>query len=331
MKSPPVTRPYFSPHRGRERFWLVFCWAVVLACVLVLYFFWEQTRDMGFILFLQQFRTILPVEYFFQLFTFLGNDEFYMLFFGVLIWCVSKPLGFWTAAVLLVSGVFSSSIKDLTVLERPSLEGMEQLDSHAFPSGHTLTAVTVWGYMGVRLKKTGFWIWAIAAMVLIAFSRIILGYHFPGDILGGYAFGIPLLLFFVWISAVFVEKGWDQKISTPVLLLLCIAIPVLLTFLAPASDFYKLMGLLAGASAGYIVEKEKIRAATKTIWPFQIIKALLGTAVLFGIVLGLSGVLPSSVTAFGFIRYALGGIWVTLLAPALFVTLKLTPREPAGA
>jgi hypothetical protein len=54
---------------------------------------------------------------------------------------------------------------------------------------------------------------------------------------------------------------------------------------------------------------------------------LLGTAILFGIILGLRSLLPSSDLFLGFIRYGLGGIWVTLLAPALFVALKLSPRE----
>ena len=97
-----------------------------------------------------------------------------MIAIGITFWCISKSLGFWGSMFLLVSGVVTSVIKDLTALERPYLEGMQQLDSYAFPSGHTVTAVTVWGYLAVRLRKTGFWIWAVAAMVLIAFSRIIL-------------------------------------------------------------------------------------------------------------------------------------------------------------
>jgi hypothetical protein len=32
------------------------------------------------------------------------------------------------------------------------------------------------------------------------------------------------------------------------------------------------------------------------------------------------------VASLGFIRYGLGGIWVTLLAPAIFVRLKLSQR-----
>lgn len=331
MESPPVTRPYFSPRRGREIFWLIFCWAVVLLCCALLYFYWDRTRSMDLINYLQQFRSIKPVEYFFQFFTFLGNDEFYMIFFGILIWCVNKPLGFWAAAVLLVSGLVSGIVKDLAALERPYLAGMDQLKSYAFPSGHTLTAVTVWGYLAIRLKNRWFWIWALAAMILIPFSRIILGYHYPGDILGGYAMGIPLLLLLVWLSSLFVEKGWDRKFSKALLLALCLVIPVILTVLSPQGDMPKLMGLLAGAAAGYIIEQDKMRSIPRTHWAFQVLKAVLGLAVLFGILMGLGPLLssgnPALQAALRFFRYGLGGIWVTLLAPALFVTLKLTPRE----
>ncbi|NLB64815.1 MAG: hypothetical protein GX801_12060 [Fibrobacter sp.] len=47
--------------------------------------------------------------------------------------------------MLLTSGLASWLVKDLTALERPILSGMKQFTSYAFPSGHTFTAVTVWG------------------------------------------------------------------------------------------------------------------------------------------------------------------------------------------
>lgn len=329
MVSPPVTRPYFSPKRGWEIFGLVFCWVIVLLCTALLFLYWDWTRSMVMIDWLQQYLSIKPVAYLFQFFTFLGEDEFYIIFFGILIWCVSKPLGFWAAAVLLVTGLFSSVTKDIFALERPIREN--QLTSFAFPSGHTFTAVTVWGYLAIRLKKGWFWIWSLVALIMIPLSRIILAFHYPGDILGGYAMGVPLLLLMVWLSSLFVVKGWDQKFSRPLLLALCLIIPAILTVMDPLSDMPKLMGLLAGAAVGYIIEQDKVRSIPKAHWGFQLIKALIGLAVLFGIVMGLGSILtsenPALLAALRFLRYGLGGIWATLLAPALFVALKLTPRQ----
>jgi hypothetical protein len=208
---------------------------------------------------------------------------------------------------------------------------MQQLESYAFPSGHTLTAVTVWGYLAMRLQKRGFWVWAVAAMIFIPFSRIILGYHYPGDILGGYAMGIPLLLFLAWLSNNFVKKGWNQGFSKASILALSLAIPVILTVISPEGDAPKLMGLLAGAAIGYIMEKEKVRSIPRTYLAFQLLKSVIGLTVLFGILRGLGPILSSDVpilqVTLRFFRYGLGGIWVTLLGPTLFVALRLTPYE----
>lgn len=332
---PSVSKPYFSPDGKREKVWLLLSWLVAVISALILVFYWSQTRSLDFIASLHSWQSSAPVEYFFRAFTFLGDDQFYMVFFGVILWCVSKPLGFWTAAVLLTSGAYSGLIKDLTLLERPALEGVTHPpNSWAFPSGHTLTAVTVWGYLAVRLRNTGFWVWTLAAIALIGFSRLVLGYHFLGDVLGGLAFGIPFLLLFLYLSAQFVERGWAEKFSLPLLLIISAVVPVVLTAVMPGADPPKLLGYLAGASVGYILEKQKIRSITKTALPLQFVKAVLGLAVLFGIIFGLGGILPSggpeadfAARMVGFTRYALGGVWVTLLAPALFVALKLTPRE----
>jgi membrane-associated phospholipid phosphatase len=336
LEFPPVTKPYFSPVRGREVTWLLVCWITAAVSALILAFFWTQTRSLDFIISLQQWRSIILVEYFFKAFSFLGEDEFFMIFFGVLIWCIHKSLGFWTGIVLLTSAVYRGVLKDLTNLERPALAGVVHPEDSAFPSGHALTAVTVWGYLAVRVKKTGFWIWAIAAMVFVSLSRLVLGVHFLGDVLGGIALGLPFLLLFLWLSVQFLERGWMEKFTVPLLLLISVVLPIAITPVIPGVDSPKLLGLLAGASFGYIIEKEKVRSITATALPLQFVKAILGLAVLFGIIMGLSSVLPSggpdapfAAKMVGFARYALGGLWLTLGAPALFVALKLTPREPA--
>ncbi len=326
---PPVKKPYFSEDPKRESFWIKFLIGVTVVSAAILILAWPQTRSVELIAALQQWR-IAPVEFIFRVFTFLGDDMFYMVFFGVLIWCVNKTLGFWSAFVLLTSGTLSNLIKDVTLLERPPIEGVTHPEgsyAHAFPSGHALTAVTVWGYLAVRLKNKLFWVWTFAAVVIIAFSRMVLGYHYLGDILGGLALGITFLLFFLWLSNLFAEKGWIEKLTTSTLLVLSIAVPVLLVAVLPGADPPKVLGYLAGASFGYIIEKEKIRSVVKGPLPAQILKVLLGVAVLFGIIIGLGGLLPSAVTHLGFFRYTLGGIWVTLGAPVLFIYLRLSVKE----
>ena len=323
----PVKRPYFSDDPAKEsmalKIWLAV--AVISAAFLVLA--WPLTRSVEIISALQVLQAGI-LEYIFRAITFLGDDEFFMVFFSVLIWCVNKSLGFWTAFILLSSATYSNLIKDITLLERPPLEGVTHPEgSYAFPSGHTLTAVTVWGYMAVRLRSRGFWIWAIAIIALVSFSRMILGYHFLGDVLGGFAFGIPFLLVFLWLSNMLYEKGLLDKYSMPLLLVLSLAVPIFLVLVLPGVDPPKILGYLSGASFGYVLEKEKIKTSVKGSLGKQLLKVIIGVLVLFGIIVGLGGVLPSAVTILGFIRYFLGGLWVTLLAPIVFSKLGLSEQE----
>lgn len=328
MKYPPVTRPYFSDHPRYESFWFLFLLAVTIFSAALLIFAWPFTRSLELIQALQAWRAVPGVEFIFRFFTFIGDDEFFMVLFSFLIWCVSKSLGFWGAFVLLSSATYSNYIKDITLLERPPIEGVEHPEgSYAFPSGHTLTAVTVWCYLAARIKSKRFWIWTILVIAVIALSRMVLGYHYLADILGGFAFGIPFILVFFRLSVLFYEKGWIERFSTPLLAVLAIAVPLTLVVLLPGVDPPKILGYLSGASVGYVIESDMIRSKVSAPPGKQAVKVLLGVAVLFGIIVGLGGILPSEVKLLGFIRYALGGIWVTLLAPAVFIALNLSERN----
>jgi len=328
MKYPPIQKPFFSEDPKRESFWLIFLLTLAALSAAILIVAWPFTRSLQLIEAMHQWRAIPGVEIIFRAFTFIGDDEFFMILFSFLIWCVNKSLGFWGAFVLLSSATFSNLVKDITMYERPPLEGVEHPPgSYAFPSGHTLTAVTVWCYLAARIKTTGFWIWTILAIGLIALSRMVLGYHYLADILGGFALGIPFILVFLWLSVLFYEKGWLERFSTPLLALISIALPVLLVVILPGVDPPKILGYLAGASFGYVIEKDRVRTAVSgPLWK-QAVKVILGVAVLFGIIVGLGGVLPSDVLALGFIRYFLGGVWVTLVAPVLFAAFNLSAKE----
>jgi len=327
MDLPPLQKPYFSNNPKYEKISMIFLIVVAVVSALILVLAWPLTRSVDLAAALHSMLNT-PLEVLFRLFTFLGDDQFFMVFFSILIWSVSKSLGFWSAFILLTSATYSNLIKDITLLERPPLEGVvHPPGSYAFPSGHTLTAVTVWPYMAARIKKRGWWIWAVIAVVMIGLSRLVLGYHFPGDVLGGLAFGIPFLLLSLWLSSLFYEKGWLNRFSTPVLLVLSLAVPAFLAAVLPGTDPPKILGYLAGASFGYVIERNNLRSSVKANLLQHLIKILVGVAVLFGIIVGLGGLLPSSVPWLGFTRYALGGVWVTLFAPMLFLYLKLSAKE----
>lgn len=76
----------------------------------------------------------------------------------------------------------------------------------SFPSDHiTIMTILASAYSYYKSKYTVFF---IVALIIIGFSRIYVGVHYPGDILGGIIFGLVA----VWISTK-VKKYLVNKLS----------------------------------------------------------------------------------------------------------------------
>ena len=87
-------------------------------------------------------------------------------------------------------------LKRVFVRERPfithaaiDLRGAA-LDRYSFPSGHTLHAVSFAWQATVHFPELGWVLVPLAA--LIAASRVVLGLHYPSDVLAGAAIGAAL-------------------------------------------------------------------------------------------------------------------------------------------
>ncbi len=107
---------------------------------------------------------------------------------------------------LLGAGLIDLGLKLLFGRERPVafFEDYPSPTSYSFPSGHTLyataffggLAVLLWPRLRSPLARVVVCLAAFALILLIGFSRIYLGVHYPSDVLGGLAAGT------VWVGAV---------------------------------------------------------------------------------------------------------------------------------
>ena len=113
-----------------------------------------------------------------------------------------------SAALLLVATsvgiVINSFLKDVFHRDRPAIfDWGTEVFSSSFPSGHAMSAAIVYGtvaYLAARLQRThvartltiGA---ALILILLIAFSRIYLGVHYPSDTLAGLLVGLAWAAF----------------------------------------------------------------------------------------------------------------------------------------
>jgi undecaprenyl-diphosphatase len=111
------------------------------------------------------------------------------------------------SAVFLVTMCVTLGLKFLIARPRPDDLGTAlQLQDPAFPSGHTSNAFSFATTLSYYHRKVAPFLFAWA--ILIAFSRVFLGFHYFTDVLAGAAVGIVISLVITRVA-----KRYDAQIA----------------------------------------------------------------------------------------------------------------------
>ena len=117
----------------------------------------------------------------------------------------------WTRGALLVvvtlagAGLLNWLLKLSFARERPeALFEYPLPGSPSFPSGHSLYAASIFGGLAAllaprlrhRALRIAVWSGGTILILLIGFSRVYLGVHYPSDVVAGYSVGV------IWVAAV---------------------------------------------------------------------------------------------------------------------------------
>ena len=128
-----------------------------------------------------------------------------------------RHLSIFLAAVALAR-VLSGVVKQLVDRPRPSASVVDvtyQLGGPSFPSGHVLGATLFYGFLiycaelsiankAVRRLVQG----SLATVILLmGYSRVELGAHWPTDVLGGYAIALLVLSAMIWLHRRWVNRA----------------------------------------------------------------------------------------------------------------------------
>ncbi len=315
------------------------------------------------ITFIQWLQTFSPgLDGLMKAATFLGTVEFYIVFIPAIFWCVDQATGLRVLFILVLTDTPSSWFKQLLHQPRPywigGVEALSTETSYGIPSSHASNTLSVWGLIGIRLKKSWGWVFITALLLLIGLSRLYLGVHFPQDVIGGWLIGLVVLLLFIRYEKRFLAWWADLALNFQVLLgFIASAVIILGGMLAvwaisgspdPAewagftgeareiSHYFTLGGFLFGAVTGVSLMQRHARFGVEGSAWIRVARYVAGMVGLFAIYLGLDYLFAliapdASVTGYllRYVRYASVALWAGFGAPWLFLKTGLAGK-PKG-
>ncbi|MCJ7530285.1 MAG: phosphatase PAP2 family protein [Anaerolineales bacterium] len=285
----------------------------------------------------------------FPIITEIGGELGYLFILTVVYWSVNKSIGQGLAYAYMVSGVIITWLKAIWGIPRPDSSAIEDAlkqagisrrlmplaheTSPAFPSGHAFQATISWGYMAAAFKNPWCWVLAVIMALLIGFSRMYLGVHYPQDVLAGWGFGIIYLVIW-WLAEPYI-RAWFSKLAVGWRYTLAVLVPLILLTIYPAHDSSSAMAAIIGLGIGFVLEGQTIRFTTTGSLQQRVLRAFVGLVPLVVLFLGLRVLFglfdesmgPAMSIVWHVIRYALIGFLAAWGAPWLFVRFGMAKQE----
>ena len=237
----------------------------------------------------------------FSLITELGGETVFLVISIIFFWCVNKREGYYILLTGLFGTLLNQALKLAFRVPRPWIidknftiveSAREAATGYSFPSGHTQNIASTFGAIAVYNRKRR---WVIAAsasvIVLVAFSRMYLGVHTPLDV------GVSLLtsaalvfgLYPLFSSEDRFKRAFPFIVVSAVLLSAAFLAYVLIISPDKSLDPHNLesglknattlLGCTLGLVLVYFVDGKFTDFRTEARWYAQIIKAVLGFAV----------------------------------------------------
>lgn len=273
----------------------------------------------------------------------IGEETIFAIFGAILIWCVDKKWGFRMFFTSGVSQGIARLIKATVQMPRPfekspALTIVEASEKNApgysMPSGHCQGAANLLGTYGLRFSKKWFRILMALLMLAVMFARMELGVHTPLDCIVGTGISLVIVILYGYLF----DKA-DGKLQylavITVISLALIAASAIFLYHVPQTAFFRpkvnircikkawvAFGTSLGASTGYLIDRCWVKYETKAPLWAQVIKVVVGIALMQTVDNWLAGILPA---VFGD-SLLLGGIRTFLLLVLLLGFYPFTFR-----
>ncbi|GHV87309.1 phosphatidic acid phosphatase [Spirochaetia bacterium] len=276
----------------------------------------------------------------------LGAASAYMVLLPLIFWCFDEKKGIRLGLAIMFSTWINLGLKFALHQPRPFWDawdpkvGMVKESSNGFPSGHAQASLVIWAIVASWGKKKYFYVAAILLSLLVGFSRIYLGVHFPTDLFGGWILGALVLaayfLFADKLEAALVKGGFRVRIYAAA------TAAFIMILYRPSPDLLIPGAVVLGMGIGYSLTCRYLHFSAAPCFGRRgaakfctlLVRFMLGIIGVVLVFLVLGKIEPENDSSyyqlFFFLRFVILALWIFTGAPWLFQRLHLA-ETPAPA
>jgi membrane-associated phospholipid phosphatase len=280
---------------------------------------------------------------FMKLVTNFGGAIAYLALLPLVFWCYNEEKGIRLGLAVMISVWINLALKILCGQPRPFWPaydpsvGIITESANGFPSGHAQISLTLWVIVASWTGKKWAYIAAVLLSLLVGFSRLYLGVHFPTDLLGGWVLGALVLgayfLFSGRIKTLLLRGG--QRLQ----MIVSAAAAFVMILYRPSVEMLMPGAVVLGMGLAYSITANRLRFRSAAMFgrrgagkaltlAGRYLCGIAGIVLLFVI---FSRVEPENTSAyyplFFFLRFVLLELWIYLCAPWLYQRLGLAEKR----
>ena len=234
----------------------------------------------------------------------LGGEAVFIVAAIVVFWCLNKSCGYYMMTVGFAGPIINQFLKLWFRIPRPWVKdpnftivesARAEATGYSFPSGHTQNAFAVFGSPARFFKSTALRIIFIFLIALTAFSRMYVGVHTPLDV------GVSLIVGTILVFVIYPFFRDMDKSPKKVYIIFGIFIVLAAAFVAfvelydfPADidaenyasglkNAYMILFCAIGLMLTFFIDTKYVHFHTQAVWWAQIIKVVVGLAILLAL------------------------------------------------
>lgn len=231
----------------------------------------------------------------------LGGEAVFIVAAIIVFWCLNKSCGYYMMTVGFAGTIINQFLKLWFRIPRPWVKdpnftivesARAEATGYSFPSGHTQNAFAVFGAPARFFKNTALRIIFILLIALTAFSRMYVGVHTPLDV------GVSIIVGTILVFVIYPFFRDMDKSPKKVYIIFSIFIVLAAAFVAfvelydfPADldaenyasglkNAYMILFCAIGLMLTFFIDTKYVHFPTQAVWWAQIIKVVVGLAIL---------------------------------------------------